>query len=209
MNILIIGATRGLGKVLVEEALEEGCEVSVLARNAEKITITHLQLKVFQGDVRDLESVKKAAQGKDVVCSCIGVPITFKEVDLFSVGAKNIVAAVKENQGQKLIAVTGIGAGNSKGHGGFLYDKIFNPLLLKTIYADKDREEEIIMASDTEWLIVRPGGLTNGPRSGTYRIVNDLKNVTSKRISRRDVADFILAQMAHPTEFGKTPLLSY
>jgi putative NADH-flavin reductase len=209
MNILIIGASRGIGRVLLEEALKEDHRLRVLARNPEKVTINDPRLSVVQGDVRDRESVLGAAQGQDLVCSCIGVPITFKKVDLFSIAAANLIAAVEANPGQKLIAVTGIGAGDSRGHGGFLYDKIFQPLLLSTIYADKDIEEQIIKASDVPWLIVRPAGLTNGPRTGTYRILTDLRGVTSKRISRRDVADFILGQAANPTQFGKTPLLTY
>ncbi len=210
MNILIVGASRGIGKALMEEALKEGHQVTVLARFPQKITITDSRLELLQGDVRDLDSVRKAAEDKDVICSCIGVPITFKEVDLFSVAATNYVAVLSENPGLKLIAITGIGAGDTKGHGGFLYDKMFKPLLLKTIYADKDREEAIIMNSPVaDWLIVRPAGLTNGPRTGTYRVLNDLRGVTSRRISRRDVADFMLSQIAHPTQFGNTPLLTY
>ena len=64
---------------------------------------------------------------------------------------------------KRLVCVTGIGAGDSKGHGGFLYDSIFLPFLLGTIYADKDRQELVIKASDVDWTIVRPGFLTNGP----------------------------------------------
>lgn len=209
MKILIIGASKGIGKALLEEALHDGYDVSVLARHPDKISMTHAKLKVHQGDVRNRESVAGPCKGCDVICSCIGEPITFKPVDLFSTAATNIVAAVVTNPGQKFIAVTGIGAGDSKGHGGFLYDKIFNPLLLKTLYADKDREETIIKTATIDWLIVRPAGLTNGPRTGFYRVLNDLQGVTSRRISRRDVADFILAQTAHPTQFGKTPLITY
>ena len=65
-------------------------------------------------------------------------------------------------------------AGDSRGHGGFFYDKIFQPLLLGTIYADKDREEELIKGSAADWLIVRPGFLTNGPRTAVYRAITDL-----------------------------------
>ncbi|MBT8353043.1 MAG: NAD(P)H-binding protein, partial [Desulfofustis sp.] len=90
-----------------------------------------------------------------------------------------------------------------------LYDRIFKPLFLRTIYDDKDREEEIIMASTTDWLIVRPAGLTNGPRTGKYKVLNDLEGNVATRISRRDVADFILSEMVKPTQFGKTPLITY
>jgi putative NADH-flavin reductase len=108
-----------------------------------------------------------------------------------------------------LIFVTGIGAGDSRGHGGFLYDRIFQPLLLGTIYADKDREEALIKASSLQWLIVRPGFLTNGPRTGAYRVVTDLAGVTAGKISRADVADFMLNQLEAPTMFEQTPLLTY
>ena len=209
MKLLIIGASRGIGKVLFEEALKDGHQVRVLARDPEKIEITDDALEVVKGDVRDLEAVSNAIRDMDMVCSCIGVPITFKPVDLFAEAAKNLVHAVKQQPGLKLIAVTGIGAGDSKGHGGFLYDRIFKPLFLRTIYEDKDREEEIIMASTTDWMIVRPAGLTNGPRTGKYRVITDLEGSVSTRISRRDVADFILSEMVRPSHFGKTPLITY
>ncbi len=209
MKILIIGAIRGIGKALLESALEDTFDVTVLARKPEKITISHPQLRVVKGDVLETESIEAVANGQEVICSCIGVPITFKPVDIFSKSALNILASVKKNPGQKYIAVTGIGTGDSKGHGGFLYDKIFKPLLLKTIYADKDREEEITKGSGVDWMIVRPAGLTNGKLTGKYHIFNDLKGVTAKRILRLDVADFILKQLKNPTQFGKTPLLTY
>jgi putative NADH-flavin reductase len=209
MKILLIGATRGIGKALLETALEDNCDVTVLARIPEKITISHPQLRVVKGDVLETESIVAVASGHEAICSCIGVPITFKQVDLFSIAARNILVAVKQNPGQKYIAVTGVGAGDSKGLGGFLYDKIFKPLLLKAIYADKDREEEIIKSSGVDWMIVRPAGLTNGKRTGNYHIFNDMKGVTAKRISRLDVADFILKQLKNPTQLGKTPLLTY
>ena len=209
MKLLIIGASRGIGKALLQEALKEGHQVRVLARYPDKIQAADSDCEIIKGDVRNLEALKEAALDMDVVCSCIGVPITFKPVDLFSVAATNLVAVATQQPGLKLIAVTGIGAGDSKGHGGFLYDSIFKPLFLKTIYQDKDREEQIIMDSSADWLIVRPAALTNGPRTGNYRILTELEGVVAKRISRLDVADFLLAEMAQPTRFGQTPMLTY
>ncbi len=209
MKILVIGATRGIGKALLECALEEQNEVRVLARNPGTIKTRHENLKVVKGDILDSGSVATALAGQDAVCSCVGVPITFKPVTLFSRGAARVLQALQQNPAQKYVAVTGIGAGDSKGHGGFLYDRIFKPLFLKTIYEDKDREESLIKESSSNWLIVRPAGLTNGPRTGTYRVVHDLEGVTAKRVSRLDVADYILKQLKNPSDFGKTPLLTY
>ena len=65
-------------------------------------------------------------------------------MDVFSEGTRQVLAAMKGAPGIKLLAVTGIGAGDSKGHGGFFYDRIINPLLLATIYEDENRQEALI-----------------------------------------------------------------
>ncbi len=209
MKVLIIGGSRGVGKAVLESGLDRGHDITVLARYPEKIKSAGRQVQVVKGDALNKDDLKAAVKGQDAVCSCIGVPITFKPVSLFSTAAANLVEVMKTAKDQKFVAVTGIGAGDSKGHGGFLYDKIFKPVFLRTIYQDKDREEAIIRSSSLDWLIVRPAGLTNGPQTGTYRIIENLDGVVSKRISRHDVADFILNQLEHPSHFGQAVLLTY
>lgn len=209
MKITVIGATRGIGLELVRMALEAGHEVSALVRDASKMPLTHPKLRLVPGDVTNPASVDLALQGQDAVCLCVGIPPTRKPVEVFSKGARNVLAAINKMPGLKLVTVTGIGAGDSRGHGGFVYDKLIQPLLLKTIYEDKDREEVTIKASNADWLIVRPGMLTNGPRTGKYRVLNDLSGVTAGKISRADVADFILRELAAPSQFKRTPLLTY
>ena len=209
MKLVIIGASRGVGKALLDCAVQEGHDIRVLARSPERVGGYPENVEIIKGDILDLETLKQAVAGADVVCSCIGVPITFSKVDVFSRGARNIIEAVGKNDGQRYITVSGIGAGESKGHGGFLYDAIFKPLFLKTIYEDKDREEELLKKSDIAWTIVRPAGMTNGKRTGNYRVIDDLTGVTAKRISRHDVADFMLKQAVEPTYVGKAVLLTY
>jgi putative NADH-flavin reductase len=209
MRIAIVGASRGIGYELLRIALEECHEVTVLLRNPAKLNISDSHLKIVEGDILDPASVTSVTEGQDAVCVCIGIPPTRKPVNVFSHGIECILAAMGRVPHQKLIAVTGIGAGESKGHGGFFYDRVINPLFLGTIYQDKDRQESIIKTSHVEWLIVRPGFLTNGPRTGRYRVIENLSGVTVGKISRRDVADFMLKQLTTPTCFGKTPLLTY
>ena len=209
MKILIIGATRGIGAQLLSQALEAQHRVTVLARDPGKITLNADNLTVLKGDIRDLATVSEAVSGQDAICVTIGVPITFKPVTVFSEGTLQVIKAMQEHHVQRLICLTGIGAGDSKGHGGFLYDRIFKPLLLKTIYADKDLQEQYVKDSGLDWVIVRPAGLNNGPQTGKYRIATDLNGVTSRRISRADVAHFILSELSEQKYTGKTPLLTY
>ena len=209
MHISILGASRGVGFQLVTQALEEGHTVTALVREPRKLAIEHPNLKVVKGDIRDPESVEHAASGQDAICICIGIGPTRKPISLFSNGTQNVLRAMEKTDVNFLVSVTGIGAGDSKGHGGFLYDKIFNPILLKTIYEDKDRQETLLKESDVDWIIVRPGFLTNGPKRGRYRVITELTGVKAGKISRADVAHFILAQLASPSFLRQSPLLSY
>jgi putative NADH-flavin reductase len=106
-----------------------------------------------------------------------------------------------------LVVVTGNGAGDSMGHGSFWFDRIFNPLLLKTIYADRDRQEELIWQSGADWTIVWPGFLANGPLTGRYRAITAMTGVTAGKISRADVAHFLLQELATNRSVRQTPLL--
>ncbi|QGM47920.1 SDR family NAD(P)-dependent oxidoreductase [Methylocystis heyeri] len=209
MKILVVGASRGIGLEVVREALERGHEVTALLRDPAKLAMSHPNLNKVQGDVGNLADLRAAVVGRDAICSCVGIGPTRKPVDIFSRGARNILAALEGAPKARFVSVTGVGAGDSRGHGGFLYDKIFQPLLLRTIYADKDREEELIKASSANWMIVRPGFLTDGPRTRHYRALVDINGVTAGKISRADVADFIVDQLERPTFFGQTPLLIY
>jgi putative NADH-flavin reductase len=209
MKLLIIGATRGIGLQLVEQALQAGHEVTALVRDHRRVTKHHEGLRVVQGDILDLDSGQRAMAGQEAVFVTIGAGVTRKPVTLFSRGTQNVLEAMTRHGVRRLICVTGIGAGDSKGHGGFLYDRIFHPLLLKTIYADKDRQEALIRASGAEWTIVRPGFLTNGPMTKKYRAITDLTGVTAGKISRADVAHFLLEELAASRFITQTPLLTY
>ena len=103
--------------------------------------------------------------------------------------------------------VTGFGAGDSRGRGGLLYNAALC-LFLGRVYADKDVQERIIRRSRLDWTIVRPTILTNGPRTGAYRVLVDPRDWISGSISRADVADFLVAQIDDASLLHKTPTLT-
>ena len=209
MNILIIGATRGIGFQLLDQALKAGHSITALVRNPQRVTKQHERLRVITGDILDPEAVQEATVGQEAVCITIGIGLTWKPVTVFSEGTRNVLEAMRRAGVQRLICVTGIGAGDSRWHGGFFYDFFVRSLLIKTMYEDKDRQEALIKASAADWTIVRPGFLTNGPLTKNFRVVTDLRGVTAGKISRADVAHFILGEIAVNRYLGQTPLLSY
>ncbi len=208
LRILVIGGTSGIGLQTVKLALERGHSVTAMARRPERMTLTHDRLETVKGDILNGESVAAALAGHDAVVTAIGIGPTRKPVSVFSQGTRNVLAAMQNLGVHRLISVTGIGAGNSRGHGGFLYDRIIQPLMLKTAYEDKDREEALIKATDTNWTIVRPGFLNDDDSEMRYRVISDLDGITSGDIARADVAQFIVSALESRRYLGATVLLT-
>jgi len=158
------------------------------------------------GDAGDADDIERAVAGQDAVVWTVGVGPTRRPVHLFSRSTQFLLAAMAKYRVRRLVCVTGIGAGDSRGHGGFFYDRIVQPLFLKTVYEDKDRQEAMLRGSDVDWTIVRPGTLTNGPATGFARALTDLEGVAAGKVSRADVAAFIVENL-ETGEFRRTTVL--
>jgi len=210
-KVLIIGASRGIGLETVKAALFAGHNVRALARSAARIPIQNPGLDRVAGNALDSSAIRSNLDGVDVVVQTLGVDVAprsiFERTTLFSQSTRIIVDAMKAAGVKRLIAVTGLGAGNSRGHGGIIYDSVVFPLLLKRVYDDKDVQEWIIKSSGLDWTIVRPGLLTNRPATGHYRILTAAEDWRFGTISRADVADFIVRQIDDRKLIGTTPLL--
>ncbi|MEH6569251.1 MAG: NAD(P)H-binding protein [Halioglobus sp.] len=207
-NVLVIGGTKGCGLEVVRLLLERGHSVTAIARHPENMPLEHKNLQNLLGDVTNADRIAELVPGHEVIVSAIGVGPTREPVSVFSQGMTNVLAALASPETTRLITVSGIGAGDSRGHGSFFYDNILWPLLLKTVYLDKDKQEAMIRSSNTQWTIVRPGFLTDGPALASYRILDDMEGVTAGSITRADVAHYIVAAIEQNLQLGETVLLS-
>ena len=209
-TVLIIGASRGIGLETVKAALQAGHSVRALARSARRIPVNHRNLEKMPGDALQMATVRRALTGVDVVIQSLGLSagpeVNFKPTGLFSTTTRALVTAMEKAQVKRLICVTGFGAGDSRGRGGFLYSTAFH-LLLGRIYDDKDMQERIVRKSKLDWVIVRPVILTNGPKTSTYRALVDPRDWTCGFIPRADVADFLVKQIDDDAFLHKTPVL--
>ncbi|MGC1177623.1 MAG: SDR family oxidoreductase [Methyloceanibacter sp.] len=210
-KVLVIGASRGIGLETVKSALRVGHSLRALARSAARIPIQNAGLDKVSGNALDSDTIRKALQDVEAVIQTLGVDVSpwavFERTTLFSQSTRILVDAMKAAGVKRLIAVTGLGAGDSRGHGGFLYDAVAFPLLLKRVYDDKDMQERIIKSSGLDWTIVRPGLLTNRPTTGRYRVLTAPKDWRFGVVSRADVADFLVRQVDDRALIGTTPLL--
>ena len=210
-KVLIIGASRGIGLETVRTALRAGHSVRALARSAASIPFQNAGLDKVSGDALDSDTVRKALQDVEAVIQTLGVEVSpraiFERTTLFSQSTRILVDAMKAAGVKRLIAVTGLGAGDSRGHGGLFYDAVVFPLLLKRVYDDKDVQEWIVRSSGLDWTVVRPGLLTNRPATGRYRVLTASEDWRFGMISRADVADFLVRQVDDRALIGTTPLV--
>ena len=211
-KLLIFGSTGGTGRHLVEQALAQGYAVTAFARNPAAVSTKHADLRIIQGDVMDFPSVERAMQGQEAVLSTIGSPAN-KIGTVRSDGTRNIIRAMEMAGVRRFVCQTSLGYGDSRqvlDQTPFYFKYLIVPFILRKGFADHALQEEYIKQSQLEWVIVRPGNLTDGNLTGVYRhgFPETDKAITVK-ISRADVADFMLKQVQDRAYLKKTPGVSY
>jgi putative NADH-flavin reductase len=203
MKIAIFGASGRTGILTVYQALDKGHQVTAFTRKYSSVTIQHKNLRVIEGDILEYEKVKQAVEGMNVIISALGVE-SRKSNTVLSEGTKNILRAMQECNVNRFICMSSAGIlGND---GGFFFGKIIIPLLLKEVFKDKVRQMKLIMESNVEWVIIRPAGLTDAPKTGKYKIT--LGSPLSQKIPRADVADFMLKLLTDKQYDRQLPAIS-
>jgi len=209
MKLVIFGATGTVGRQVVQQALAQGYTVTAFARNPAKLDFQHSQLSFIQGDVMDSEAVELAISGQDAVVCVLGSGKKLTGT-IRSDGTQQIIQAMEKVGVRRLICQSTLGAGDSWGNLDFYWKYIMFGFILRKVFADHERQEALVRNSKLDWTIVRPGAFIDGPRTGKYRhsFPGTDRNITLK-ISRADVAEFILKQLSDQSSFYQTPSLSY
>jgi putative NADH-flavin reductase len=203
MSVALFGATGGTGSQVLEQALEAGYGIRALVRDPTKLDQRD-GLTLIQGDVLDQSAAERCVEGSGAVVCVLGTRPGADPVE--ARGTEHILAAMHKQGVRRLIAVTSMGVGDSI-HQVPAFFRVLMKLTLKRIMQAKEEQERLIMASGLDWTIVRPGGLTDGPRTGSYRSGLD-KSIKATRVSRADVADFIVRELANGQYIGAAPAVS-
>lgn len=192
--ILIMGATSGIGALALDEAVERGLPVRAFGRSADKLEARDL-VEARAGDARSAEDVAGALEGCRAVIYALGIKerlaMLWEEERLFSESTKVLLQAMKQSGTRRLVAVTGFGAGRSRSAMSAL-ERLGHKAVLGKPYADKDRQEALIMESDLDWTIARPVILTKGSKSGRLKVLRDPSSWRNGLISRADVASYLV-----------------
>jgi putative NADH-flavin reductase len=209
-KIIVFGATGATGKLVVEQALKAEHQVTVIVRNPSAFLLRHRKLNIIQGDVLQLNTFEKKMHGQDVVVYCLG---TRKRgpTNVYSKGISNIMEAMQEKNINRLICLSAIAVIVPPKISRVMKFVTKNILqrLFRPMYADMLLMEKILSESNLNWTVIRPPWLRNARHTGKYRtaITEHLHNPS--KISRADLADYIIAHLTDENTFKARVEISY
>jgi putative NADH-flavin reductase len=209
LKILVFGATGPTGKQVVTQAFSQGHTVTAFVRKPELLPIVDPRLRLIVGDTTlDASTIAEAIRGQDFVVSALGRSKTLKSENLMARSMRLIVPAMEQHGVRRFIIMSAFGVGESHTEAP-LIPRIIYRLLLKDIFADKKAAEDRVRLSRLDWTIVYPVMLTDGPLTGNYRVGLRLELKGMPKISRADVAHFMLAEASTRAFVHKVPVISY
>ncbi len=197
MNITVIGGSRGTGALVVQNALAAGHTVTSVSRSGGSASgVTQVAV-----DATDAEALRSAVRGADAVIVTVGG--TARETPRTQV-TQAVIEAMTAEGVRRLLVQSSYGVGDSLATMPFVLRRIVVPLVLKQALADHEEQEKLVADSGLDWTVVRPGGLTNEPATGSVRLGPSAGGRgTLGRISRADVAALLLSSIADPTTIGQ------
>jgi putative NADH-flavin reductase len=207
-RILVLGATGGTGREVVDQALKLGYDVTAVARHPGRMGRTHERLRLVTADATQAaDGLPDAVRGQDAVISALGQGLRLRSEDLITRSTPRILEAMERERVSRLIVTSAYGVGDTWQDVPPL-PRLLIRVFLRDLYADKARAERTLRQSPLDWTLVYPTALTNGPCTGRYRVGERLALGGLPRISRADLAAFLLAQIDDRTYIRKGVLIS-
>ncbi|RLJ59125.1 putative NADH-flavin reductase [Litoreibacter meonggei] len=196
MKTIVFGASGTVGKLAVQQMLDDGHEVTAFSRNPEKLSIDHPKLSYIAGDALSAHSVANAVSGHDAVVITLGSGMSRKS-KIRSQGTLNIIQAMQRHGVQRLICQSTLGAHESWSNLNFFWKRIMFGALLRPVFQDHELQENFVRASGLEWTIVRPSAFADGPATGAYKEdIKPMDRALTLSISRADIAKFLARQLS-------------
>jgi putative NADH-flavin reductase len=210
MRLAIFGSTGPTGRALVSQALDQGHEVTALARDPAAVDATTGHLQVVRADVLDRSSLDGVLDGADAVLSAIGTHGR-RPTTVYSTGAANIRDAMQRAGVRRFVGISALPV-TPRTEMGAAERWIVMPLLrifFGSMYADMTRMEQVLRDSDLDFTIMRPPQLTNRRATGQYRTAINRRLPRARKISRSDLAAEMLRVIPDRKTVRATVTLSY
>jgi putative NADH-flavin reductase len=217
MKIAIFGASGATGTLLTQRCLAGGHNVKALLRTPERFPLRD-RVHVIQGSPFDIALVRQTIEGADAVLSALGAK-SLKKEDVLERAVPQIITAMQESLSQakpvrRIIVLGSAGAlatslDKQPAWRRWIVQNIVYNTFLKWPVASQISQWDNLSHSNLDWTMVMPPMLTNAPARGSYRIDGAALPRNGSRISRADVADFMMQQIDNPQWIKKGVYLSW
>lgn len=209
LNIAILGASGGVGGRIARLALDRGHRLRLQTREASRLDGLRGRAEIVEGDPAAADTLDRLLAGSDTVIFALGVSGR-GDTTLFSETTRALIAAMRRADVRRLIAITGVGAGATRGHGGWFYDRVIFPAFTRNRYADKDRQEALIAASGTDWTIVRPAPFSDKSPDGPLQVHQTVpETLVLRRVTRDEVARFVVEAAETGNHLHECPFIGH
>ncbi|MFJ9578855.1 NAD(P)-dependent oxidoreductase [Streptomyces sp. NPDC101191] len=202
MKLTVFGATGGIGREVVRQALDAGHEVTAVVRDPARFTVTGERLEVFRADLTDPEALRGAVAGRHAVLSGLGARNRAVAATGIAARLTRPVLSAMDAEGVRRLLVVSAAPLGPVPPGQGVADRAVLAIVnsvLKDVYADLRVMERELAASATDWTSVRPPKLTNKPVTGRYRTVVGGNPPRGRSLARADVAHAMLAMIDDPS----------
>ena len=201
LNLLIVGANGKTGQALVHQATALGHNVTALVHHPSAHPLQGA--RTLLGDARDPQLLDSAVAGQDAIIDTVGTRKPFLKTTLETEIARDLIAAMRRHNVRRIVAVSSLGVGDSIANVNILFRALI-PIFFRGAIPDKEGMEAQLRQSSLDWTIVRPAGLTDGPETHSVQIITPESRRHVRRISRADVAAFILHHLGDAALFQQT-----
>jgi putative NADH-flavin reductase len=205
MKLTIFGASSSSGRLVVEKALAAGHDVTAFVRDPAKLGIRNERLKVIAGDALNAAQVEEGVKGSEAILSTLGPK--GKPAVMAAQSTRNIVDAMEKHGVKRLVVVSVAGISVSQDKRGFNLVSALIKLLLKDVFIDRENQLKVLEESSLDWIAVRIPRLTDGPATGSINAFFGNASPAMK-VTRADLADFMLEQLTSDQWCRQAPILS-
>jgi putative NADH-flavin reductase len=205
MKLTVFGATGGVGRQVVSQALDADHHVTAYVRTPAKLDITHPHLTVVTGELTDREAVQHAVHGAEGVISALGPSLDRKATGMPLVdGTRTILQAMRAEGVERYIGMATPSVRDPRDTSSLLGRIVpfMGRTFLKRAYRELLTMSQLVTDSPLNWTIARFTRPTNGARTGTVRAGYLGRDGIGATITRADIAAFLLDQTSD-TRFNR------
>ncbi|WP_421999301.1 NAD(P)-dependent oxidoreductase [Reyranella sp.] len=209
MRVLLLGASGGVGRRLLEQGTKRGHVIRAQTRVLSRLADAPAGVEVVAADPTDAAALRALVAGQQAVVMALGAT-PGRRTTLFSDVTAKLILAMRAEGTTRLVAITGVGAGETRGHGGLLYDNVIYPLFTRPLYADKNRQEELVRRSALDWVLVRPAPFKSTSGMTPLQAITEIRPTTRlTRIKREEVATFVLDELTNDRYLHKAVFIGH